>query len=107
MKKGALLLGLLAIGGIAYAATSGGTANAQVGASDGGAQDIFTLYNDRILVDKKGYWMLVKDGKLFLPDGQPSLDRYFASHPGVAQVNVDYDVWENYADKPEFIGGNF
>lgn len=68
--------------------------------------DIFTLYNNTVVSDSAGYWFLIRDGKLWTPNGQASLDTFFAANPG-RYVKLDFPVWTNYADKPEFIGGNF
>jgi len=71
-------------------------------------QSIFTKYDNRIVADMNGYWMLIKKGKIYSPTNQASLDSYVASNPGIPFLTVNEDIWKYHSENfPEVFGGAF
>lgn len=69
-------------------------------------ESIFSLYNNQVIVDKDGYWMLVKDGKLFTPISLETLQAWQnqnSDKPSV--VEVKESVWLTYSQT--HVGGTF
>lgn len=61
-------------------------------------EDFFTKYNNRIVVDSLGRWMLVKDGKLAATRSTETIIAHQQKYPEFAEViNLDWDVWGYYA----------
>ena len=68
--------------------------------------DIFQQYNGRVIADKDGYYMLVKEGKLYTPIDLASLQAWQRANPLVADtVIVPVSVWTVYSQ--EHYGGTF
>lgn len=62
-----------------------------------GENDIFTKYNNKVIYDKDGYWMLVKDGKLFTTPTLETLQAWQALNPESGDpVEVQSSVWLTY-----------
>jgi hypothetical protein len=62
--------------------------------------DVFKQYNNQVIVDIDGYWMLVKEGKLYTPKSLETLQAWQTANPtkpGV--VEVKYPVWLVNQDK--------
>jgi hypothetical protein len=62
--------------------------------------DVFREYNNQVISDIDGYWMLVKDGKLYTPKSFQTLQAWQAANPlkpGV--VEVKQQVWVLNQDK--------
>ena len=67
---------------------------------DGFIKNVQTPYEGRVIVDKDGYWMLVKNGKLKTPTDLASLQKWQKENPTVADaVNVNTSVWLTYSEK--------
>lgn len=69
-------------------------------------ESVFTKYNNQVIVDKDGYWMLVKDGKLFTPISLETLQAWQnqnSDKPSV--VEVKESVWLTYSQT--HVGGTF
>lgn len=70
------------------------TATAELPAND---TDFFTKYNNKLVVDSVGYWILVKDGKLFTPIDMASLQEWRMENPkNAVEIRLDFPVWEIY-----------
>ncbi len=68
--------------------------------------DFFTKYNNQVIADSKGYWMLVKDGKLFSPESLETLQAWQRANPDKPGViEVAESIWETLA--PSNYGGSF
>lgn len=106
MKK-ILLLGGVAILAYTYkdklfgSSASGGTTTPQPESSD-----IFVKYNNRIVADATGKWMLIKDGKIYGPNGQASLDNWYAANPGKDVIMAPEDIWVYYAQNNPSVFAN-
>lgn len=113
MKKGVLILGALAFGAFVFkdklfgqtAATDAlpiADASGQIT-----AENIFS-FNNRVFYDASGIWFLVRDGKLYTPAGQASLDAFVAANPGATFDQLPFDVWKYWAAKDNTkFGGSF
>lgn len=69
-------------------------------------ESVFTQYDNQVIVDQDGYWMLVKDGKLFTPTSLETLQAWQnqnANKPSV--VEVKESVWLTYGQQAN--GGSF
>ena len=69
--------------------------------------DTFAKYNNRVLVDANGFWMLIKNGKIYSPIDQSSLDKYSRENPNLPFLTVNEDIWKYYSENfPKlFVGG--
>ena len=98
MKKAILVLAVLGAGYYAY--TKYGKSE-KLDPTDENAEipnDIFTLYNNRIIKDKDGYWMLVKDGHLYSPVSIDTVQAWQKANPQNAEIiNVQESIWLTYS----------
>lgn len=73
------------------------------------ADIVFKMYDNQVIEDANGYWMLVKNGKLYSPLNENTLiawQRQNPNKPGVIQV--DFSVWEHFANNgADVFGGSF
>lgn len=63
------------------------------------AGDVFRDYNNQVIVDSDGYWMLVKDGKLFTPTSAETLNDWFSANIGKEAITLKQQVWVLNLDK--------
>lgn len=61
--------------------------------------DVFRDYNNQVIVDSDGYWMLVKDGKLFSPTSAETLNNWFSANLGKEAITLKQQVWVLNLDK--------
>lgn len=101
MKKVLIIAALLAGGYYLY------SQNNTVDTSDNPATTSpLDKYNNQLIVDADGYWMLVKDGKLYTPVDQASLTKWSAENPNQpTALNVAESIWLNYSN--DNYGGTF
>ena len=100
MKKG-LMIGaaLLAIVGVAAASNTKKTTS-----DTSASEDIFVKYNNELVTDAKGYYMLFQDGKLYSA-AESDLLAWVAKNPGKPFIQSPLDIWEYYtSNHPELIG---
>ncbi len=71
--------------------------------------DIFSKYNNRIIVDKKGQKLLVKDGKFKFPLRENSFKNYQTNHPKFAkEITINKVLWDSKTMlNGPYDGGNF
>jgi hypothetical protein len=99
MKK--LAIALLVAGGLYYYFTKKkDNDTAPEDEQPQGLLDVFKEFTNQVIVDSDGYWMLVKDGKLYTPKNIEALQAWQAANPtkpGV--VEVAQQVWVLNQDK--------
>lgn len=84
------------------------TTESQEGSPIVSNSDIFSKYENRVLADSNGYWMLIKNGKIFSPTDQNSLNTYAKANPSLPFLTVNEDIWKYYAENfPQVFGGAF
>ena len=67
---------------------------------------IFDTYTNQVIEDADGYWMLVKDGRLYTPISIDSLIAWQKNNPDKPKsVKVTERVWINYGNTHQ--GGTF
>ena len=60
-------------------------------------EEIFKTYNNRIVVDKGGMTLLLKNGKFRFPTDEKSFPTYKKNHPKYkADVKIDKIIWMNF-----------
>jgi len=98
MKKVLILLGLIAVGGYFYS-TRKKDSNAVAGDEPMQLQnDFFTQYDNSIVVDKDGMWMVVQNGKIFTFTDQKGLNAWQLANPeNATPIVVDFPAWQQYA----------
>ena len=71
--------------------------------------DIFSKYNNRIIVDKKGQHLLIQNGKFKFPLKPNSFKNYIAKHPEYAKViTINKILWDQKTMvNGSYDGGNF
>lgn len=94
MKKVLLLVGIFAVGYYAFGNKSNAPANEMIEQNE----DIFVKYNNRIVSDINGYWMIIRDGKIFSAKGGTVQDWYDANPTNTEIVNAPEDIWIAYND---------
>jgi hypothetical protein len=68
--------------------------------------DLLVKYNNRIVVDKNGYWMLIKDGRIYPPKDQASILAYQTANPQFKEVlKVTDDIWMFYSKRDSSVFG--
>jgi hypothetical protein len=96
MKKA--VIGLLVLGGLyfAFAKPKSATSVAQIDETN---NDVFAKYNNRIVVDANGYWMIIRDGKYFGIAGDTVQDWQNANPSNIEPIKVNEDIWIAYNDR--------
>lgn len=94
MKKVLLIGLLLGVGYYAFGKKSNDLSNENIGENN----DIFVKYNNRIVSDINGYWMIIRDGKIFSVKGGTVQDWYNANPTNTEVVNAPEDIWIAYND---------
>lgn len=108
MKKPIILIGALVLGVLAYNHLYGNTTSTTTTTT---TDDVFKKYDNQIIEDADGYWMLVKDGKLFTPTSITTVQAWQNANPtkpGVVKVNTK--VWDTYGQAyfdGKYYGGQF
>lgn len=71
--------------------------------------DPLVRYDNRIVEDAKGYWMLIKGGMIYTPTNLDSIKAYQTANPEYAEVlKVPESIWETYnVPGSTVIGGSF
>lgn len=72
-----------------------------------GSDDIFATYDNYLLQDKDGYWMVVKNGKIYNPATDQDFFDWQTNHPGrVFPTQVPVSIWTVYSNTDQY-GGTF
>lgn len=71
--------------------------------------DIFKKYNNKIIIDKNGQYMLVKDGKFMFPLNENAVKNYKKNHPIHAkEIKFTKKLWDwKTMIHGQYDGGNF
>ena len=98
MKKVLIIGGLLAGAYFVFGKKSE-TSNAQTPKNTPVAEPTFwEKYNGKIVIDNKGYWMLVLNGKAYTFADTAAIGDYTTKNPQHADaITVDFPAWEQYA----------
>ena len=103
MKK-VLIIAAVAAG--AFFLMSGKKSNSNAGTDAPEDNDsVFTKYDNRIVKDKDGYWILVKDGKLWQASSDNAWFDWLNANPTKPLVEAAESIWLPY--NAEFYGGTF
>jgi lipopolysaccharide export system protein LptA len=70
--------------------------------------EIFKKYNNKIIIDKSGQYMLVKNGKFKFPLNGFSVKNYKAQYPAHAkEIKISKKLWDNTMLNGPYDGGSF
>ncbi|MBS1534964.1 MAG: hypothetical protein JST78_07790 [Bacteroidetes bacterium] len=71
--------------------------------------DILKKFNNKIIIDKNGQYMLAKEGKFMFPLNENAVKIYKANHPEHAkEVKIDKKIWDwDSMIHGQYDGGNF
>ena len=94
MKKVLIIGLLLGAGWYAFAGKKDAPAD---------SKDVFVKYNGRIVSDAKGYWMIIRNGKLYSVKGTSAQDWFDANPNNKEVLSVPENIWEIYSK--EHFGG--
>lgn len=60
------------------------------------SNDDFVRYNQKIVIDADGNWMIFFDGKIYTLENESAIGRFFAKYPGTPVEN-NTSLWKHYA----------
>lgn len=61
--------------------------------------DVFKKYDNKLVVDSDGYWILIKDGKLLTTKDVNSLNEWRKQNPEISQeINLVFPIWKVLAN---------
>lgn len=105
MLKKVLLLGAL-IGAGFYVFGNNKSGSTTTG-TQSGTDDVLSTYDNYLLEDKDGYWMVVKNGKVYNPATEKDFYDWQTNNPGrVYPTQLPISIWTVYANTDAY-GGTF
>ena len=95
MKK--ILIPALILGAIYFAYKSNKTKTLPTNTNPTTSSDVFVKYNGHIVTDAKGYWMIIRDGKLYNIKQNGTVQDWLNANPSNQEVvTAPENIWETY-----------
>lgn len=100
MKKALIVLALLGIGFWVYSKNQKPVTPILEDDANVILGDFYPQFNNRVVIDADGRWMLIKDGKIYAPTSIESFHAWQAANPTIAEtITSTESIWNNNQDR--------